>query len=91
MRPTREPKERLYEELSRIGKALGSPKRLELLEILAQGERSVEALARATGLSVANTSHHLRALREARLVEGRGMVCSFITASSAPRSSSSWA
>jgi rhodanese-related sulfurtransferase/DNA-binding transcriptional ArsR family regulator len=68
---TRHPKERLYEELSRIGRALSSPKRLELLEILAQGERSVEALSRAVSLSVANTSHHLQALREARLVEGR--------------------
>ncbi len=67
----RHPKERLYEELARIGKALASPKRLELLEVLAQGERSVETLARATGLSVANTSHHLQTLREARLVETR--------------------
>ncbi len=65
----RSAKGRLYEELSRIGRALGSPGRLELLEILAQGERSVEVLARHAGLSVANTSHHLRALREARLVE----------------------
>ena len=65
----RSPKSRLYEELSRIGRALGSAGRLELLEILAQGERSVEVLARHSGLSVANTSHHLQALREARLVE----------------------
>ena len=64
-------KSRLYEEFSRIGRALGSPKRLELLEVLAQGERSVEVLSRYAGLSVANTSHHLQALREARLVEGR--------------------
>jgi rhodanese-related sulfurtransferase/DNA-binding transcriptional ArsR family regulator len=69
--PARNPKERLYEELSRIGKALSSPKRLEIIEILAQGERSVEAISRATALSVANTSHHLQALRVARLVEGR--------------------
>lgn len=67
----RHPKERLYEELSRIGKALGSPKRLELLEVLAQGERTVDALSRATRLSLANTSHHLQTLREARLVEAR--------------------
>jgi rhodanese-related sulfurtransferase len=64
-------KSRLYEELSKIGRALGSAKRLEILEILAQGERSVEVLSRKCGLSVANTSHHLQALREARLVEGR--------------------
>lgn len=67
----KQPKEKLFEELSRIGKALASPKRLELIEILAQGERSVEALSRATALSVANASHHLQALREARLVEAR--------------------
>jgi rhodanese-related sulfurtransferase len=67
----RSAKARLYEELSRVGRALGSPRRLELLEILAQGERSVEVLSRHAGLSVANTSHHLQALREARLVEAR--------------------
>jgi rhodanese-related sulfurtransferase len=64
-------KSRLFEQFSRIGKATASPRRLELLEILAQGERSVEALARETALSVANTSHHLQVLREARLVEAR--------------------
>ena len=68
---TKHPKERIYEELSRVGKALASPKRLELLEILAQGERSVEVLSRATALSIANTSHHLQTLREARMVEAR--------------------
>ena len=66
-----EPKGRLYEQFSRIGKAVSSPRRLELIELLAQGERPVEALARETALSVANTSHHLKALREARLVEAR--------------------
>ena len=69
--PLRAAKAKLYEELSRIGRALGSPKRLELLEILAQGERSVEVLSRHTAMSVANTSHHLQALREARLIEAR--------------------
>ena len=64
-------KDRLYEQFARIGKAVASPRRLELLEILAQGERTVEALARETALSVANASHHLQALREARLVEAR--------------------
>ena len=67
----REFKDRLYAQLSRIGKAVASPRRLELLEVLAQGERTVEALARETALSVANASHHLRILREARLVEAR--------------------
>lgn len=64
-------KTRLYGQLARIGKAVASPGRLELLEILAQGERTVEALARETRLSVANASHHLQILREARLVEAR--------------------
>ena len=64
-------KHRLYEEVSRLTKALASPRRLELLEVLAQGERSVEAVAAQTGLSVANASQHLQVLREARLVEGR--------------------
>jgi rhodanese-related sulfurtransferase len=62
-------KTRLLDELARVGKALGSASRLELLEVLAQGERTVEALAGAAGLSVANTSRHLQVLRAARLVE----------------------
>jgi rhodanese-related sulfurtransferase/DNA-binding transcriptional ArsR family regulator len=65
------PKRRVYEHLSRIGKAVSAPSRLELLEILAQGERTVEALAKETSLSVANTSHHLQVLRESGLVEAR--------------------
>ena len=65
------PKLRLYEQFARIGKALASPNRLELLEILAQGERTVETLAREASLSVALASHHLRVLREARLVDAR--------------------
>lgn len=59
----------LYEQFARIGKALASPKRLELLELLCQGERTVEALAREAGLSVANTSQHLQVLRGAHLAE----------------------
>lgn len=62
-------KSQLLDELARVGKALGSASRLELLEVLAQGERTVEALAHAAGLSVANASRHLQVLREARLVE----------------------
>lgn len=65
------PKRRLYTELARIAGAVSSPSRLELLELLAQGERTVEVLAREAGLSVANTSHHLRALRQVRLVDSR--------------------
>ena len=64
-------KDTLYEQLARIGKAVSSPQRLEMLDLLAQGEKSVEALAAATGLMVKNTSAHLRVLREAQLVEVR--------------------
>ena len=64
-------KDRLYSQFARIGKALASPARLELLELLAQGERSVDALAVEAGLSLANASQHLQVLREAGLVERR--------------------
>ncbi len=64
-------KDALYEQFARIGKALSSGRRLELLEVLAQGERSVEELAEHAGLSVANASQHLQILRAARLVEVR--------------------
>jgi rhodanese-related sulfurtransferase/DNA-binding transcriptional ArsR family regulator len=67
----REAKDRLYEQFARAAKAVASPKRIELLELLAQGERTVELLARATGMSVTNTSAHLQVLRQARLVETR--------------------
>jgi rhodanese-related sulfurtransferase len=59
----------IYEQLARISKALASPCRLELLDLLSQGPRTVEALAQQTGHSLANTSHHLQVLRRARLVE----------------------
>src|SRR3984893_17361681 len=67
----REFKDRLYGQFARIGKALSSPHRLEMLELLAQGERTVDALATEVGLSLANTSQHLQALRQAALVESR--------------------
>ncbi len=63
-------KDAIYAEFARIGKAVSSPRRLELLDLLAQGPRTVDALAELTGQSLANTSHHLKVLREARLVEG---------------------
>jgi rhodanese-related sulfurtransferase len=69
--PNDSPKHRLYSELARIAKALSSPDRLELIELLAQGERTVETLARAAGIPLANASHHLKVLRESRLVEAR--------------------
>lgn len=61
-------KDRLYAEFARIGKAIASPHRLEILEVLSQGERTVESLAAETGLSVANASRHLQQLRQAQLV-----------------------
>lgn len=64
-------KDALYAQLARIGKAVASPHRLELIDLLAQGERRVDDLARETGLSIANASQHLQALRRARLIEGR--------------------
>ena len=62
-------KNQLYEQFARIGKALASGRRIELLELLAQGERSVEALATHTDLSIANASQHLQVLRAAGLIE----------------------
>ena len=67
----REFKDRLYAELGRITKALDNPHRLELVDLLAQGERSVEDLAGEAALAVANASQHLQVLRRARLVETR--------------------
>src|SRR5260221_4932022 len=64
-------KDLLYEQFARIGKALSNGHRLELLEVLAQGEHSVETLAQETGMSVANASQHLQVLRSAHLVEVR--------------------
>jgi rhodanese-related sulfurtransferase/DNA-binding transcriptional ArsR family regulator len=64
-------KTRLYGQFARVGKALASPHRLELLELLAQGERTVDDVAREVGLSTANASQHLLALRAAGLVESR--------------------
>lgn len=65
------PKALLFEQFARIGQALSSGPRLELLELLAQGEYSVDALAQLTGLSVANTSRHLQQLRLAGLIVAR--------------------
>lgn len=65
------PKRDVFHSLARIGTALSSPLRLEFLELLAQGERSVEQLATLTGTSVANTSQHLQKLKAAGLIAGR--------------------
>jgi rhodanese-related sulfurtransferase len=64
-------KDLLYEQVARIGKAVASPKRLELLEILAQGEKTVEALSQELSIDVKLASAHLKALRNARLVDSR--------------------
>lgn len=68
---THNPKLSLFELFANVAKALGHANRLELLELLAQGERSVEALAKVSGLSIANTSRHLQQLRLAGLVASR--------------------
>lgn len=64
-------KQDLNDQFARLGKALSNGRRLELLEYLAQGERSVEQLAKVSGLSVANTSQHLQQMRQAGLVSAR--------------------
>ena len=61
----------LYEQLARIGKVVVHPKRIELLDLLCQAERSVEALAEAAGLKLTTASAHLQVMRQARLVETR--------------------
>ncbi|HQY32619.1 metalloregulator ArsR/SmtB family transcription factor [Actinotalea sp.] len=67
----RDAKRALFEQFARIGKALSSPTRVELIDLLAQGERPVDSLARATGAHVTTVSAHLQALRQARLVSTR--------------------
>ena len=69
MKGGRKTKDLLYEQVARIGKVFSSPKRLELIELLCQGEKSVETLARDASISVKLTSSHLRELRLAQLVE----------------------
>ena len=67
----RELKDPLYEQFARIGHAVASPKRIELLDLLSQSEKTVETLAQQSATAVKNTSAHLRVLRQARLVETR--------------------
>lgn len=67
----RQTKDFLYDQVARIGKAVSSPKRLELIEVLCQGEKTVEQLASATDISIKLASAHLKALRQAHLVETR--------------------
>jgi DNA-binding transcriptional ArsR family regulator len=67
----REFKDPLYDQFARVGHAVSSPKRIELLDLLSQGEKTVEQLAEQAATPVKNTSAHLRVLRQARLVETR--------------------
>ena len=78
-------KDRIYGEFARVGKAVASPQRLELLDLLSQSPRTVEALAAQASLSVANTSQHLKVLRAARLVdaEKRGLYVEYRLADAA--------
>jgi DNA-binding transcriptional ArsR family regulator/rhodanese-related sulfurtransferase len=64
-------KDKLYEQFARIGKSLSNPHRLEILELLAEGERCVEDIAEITGITIANASQHLGVLRASRMVEIR--------------------
>jgi rhodanese-related sulfurtransferase/DNA-binding transcriptional ArsR family regulator len=68
--PARAFKDAVYDQLARIGKATAAPKRLELLDLLSQGPRTVESLAEQAALTVANASQHLQVLRAANLVVG---------------------
>jgi rhodanese-related sulfurtransferase/DNA-binding transcriptional ArsR family regulator len=67
----RELKDALYSQFARVGHAVASPKRIEVLDLLSQGEKTVEQLAEQSAMPVKNTSAHLRVLRQARLVETR--------------------
>lgn len=67
----RDMKDGVYGQFARIGKAVSAPKRIELLELLCQGPRTVEELAGQAALSIANASQHLQILRRARLVEAQ--------------------
>lgn len=80
----------LYEQVARIGKVVSSSKRLELIEVLAQGEKGVEHLAAATGISVKLASAHLKALKSARLAEARREGKSIIYRLSDPRVGELW-
>lgn len=61
-------KNKLYKELSRVGKGISSDKRIEILDLLTQSPKTVDKIAQETGISIANTSRHLQILRESRLV-----------------------
>jgi rhodanese-related sulfurtransferase len=89
--PDRRLKSDLFDEFARIGKALASGRRIEIVDILANGERTVEALAEQVGMSVANTSQHLQILYEAGLVVRRRQGTSVHYALASPRVYEFWA
>jgi rhodanese-related sulfurtransferase/predicted RNA binding protein YcfA (HicA-like mRNA interferase family) len=68
---SRDFKDAVFEQLARVASAFGSPKRLEIIDLLAQGDRTVESIAGASGMTVANTSRHLQILRTGGLVASR--------------------
>jgi rhodanese-related sulfurtransferase len=67
----REFKDSIFEQFARVAAAFGSPKRVEIVDLLSQGERTVESIASATGMTLANTSRHLQVLRNAGMVASR--------------------
>lgn len=83
-------KNSLYAEFATLGKALANPHRLELLDLLAQGGRSVEDLAREAALSLANASAHLQVLRRARLVEAEKRGLNVVYRLAAPEAYQLW-
>jgi DNA-binding transcriptional ArsR family regulator len=87
--PHRRFKDAIYEQFARLGKAISAPRRLELLDLLCQGPRTVEALAQQAAISVANASQHLQVLRAARLVDAEKKGLTSSTASRTTRSAGS--
>ncbi len=73
MNKERKFKDNIYDQFARIGKAIASSKRLEILDLLCNASRTVEAIAKETGMSVANASRHLQVLRTARLIHSEKM------------------
>lgn len=71
MNKNRRFRDQIYQQFSRIGKALSSPRRIEILDLLSQAEQSVETIANKSGMSIANTSRHLQVLYQAKLVESQ--------------------
>jgi rhodanese-related sulfurtransferase len=88
--PHRQFKDRLYAEFATIGRAFANPHRLEILDLLGQGERTVDELAREIDQSLANTSAHLQVLRQARLVESDKRGLNQVYRLAAPEVSALW-